>query len=155
MNIEIYSIGKIKLPFIKEGEKEYLKRIDRSLKVDLIEIDCDKYSVLPETQMKEREAQAFLGRVDKDAYLVVLDGRGRKLSSEEFAGLLDRQLQSGRKSMCFAIGGASGWDAKVCKRADLVLSLSDMTFSHQLTRLVLVEQIYRAYTIVRGIPYHK
>jgi 23S rRNA (pseudouridine1915-N3)-methyltransferase len=153
MRIKIISVGKIKQSFVHEGEQEYLTRMKSFAQLSLLEVPTS--TELPETQMKQAEAAAVLGKIESSDYFVVLDERGKQLSSKDFAALLQNQMNQGTSNFCFAIGGASGWDESVRKEADLVLSLSAMTFPYQMTRLILVEQLYRAMTILKGIPYHK
>lgn len=153
MRIKIISVGKIKQSFVHEGEGEYLARMKSFAQLRLVEVPTS--TELPEAQMKQAEGAAVLAKVDASEYFVVLDESGKQHTSKQFAALLQAQMNQGTSSFCFAIGGASGWDAAVRKEADLVLSLSSMTFPYQMTRLILVEQLYRAMTILKGIPYHK
>ena len=153
MRIKIISVGKIKQSFVHEGEGEYLQRMKSFAQLRLVEVPTS--TELPEAQMKQAECAAVLGKVDSGEYLVVLDEGGKQLTSKQFAALLQTQMNQGTSSFCFAIGGAYGWDDQVRKEADLVLSLSAMTFPYQMTRLILVEQLYRAMTLLKGIPYHK
>ena len=155
MQIKIYSIGRVKQKFVLSGEAEYLKRLTGHTKVELLELDSDRYSRLSEPELKAKEAELLFSRLKPDEYLVVLDERGDSVSSEKFSKLISSQMNRGVSSLSFAIGGACGWDESVRKRASKVLSFSQMTFPHQLIRLVLIEQIYRAFTIIRGLPYHK
>jgi 23S rRNA (pseudouridine1915-N3)-methyltransferase len=106
-------------------------------------------------EVREREAVDTLKRVQGYDYLVVLDERGKSISSQEFSKLIGARMNAGTRSLCFVIGGAFGFSEKVRQEADYILSLSALTLPHQLTRLVLLEQIYRAHTILRGIRYHK
>lgn len=153
MRIKIISVGKIKQSFVHEGEGEYLQRMKSFAQLRLIEVPTA--TELPDAQMKEAEAEAVLKKVDAADFFVVLDERGKQHTSKEFAARLQSEMNQGTSNFCFAIGGASGWDEKVRQQADLVVSLSAMTFPYQLTRLILVEQLYRAMTILKGIPYHK
>lgn len=104
--------------------------------------------------LKEKEGQLVLSKLNKDTLLVLLDERGKSLSSVKFAELMNQKMEFGTKDIVFLIGGAFGFSQSVYDRADLKISLSKMTFSHQMIRLFLFEQIYRAMTILRGEPYH-
>ena len=153
MRIKIISVGKIKQSFVQEGENEYLVRMKGFAQLSLVEVPTS--TELPEAQMKQAECAAVLGKIETADFFVVLDEAGKQHTSKQFAALLQNQMNQGTSSFCFAIGGAYGWDEKVRKEADLVLSLSALTFPYQMTRLILVEQLYRAMTILKGIPYHK
>ena len=155
MKISIYSIGKTKESYVLAGETEYLKRVRPLCLVDIQELGTkSKESDHPPTIM-EREAQNILGKVNDKDFLIVLDERGEQFSSIKFAQLIENKMTQGRSSFSFIIGGAFGLHEKVRKRADLVLSLSKMTFPHQLVRLFLIEQLYRTFSIMKGDPYHK
>jgi 23S rRNA (pseudouridine1915-N3)-methyltransferase len=106
-------------------------------------------------EVQEREALELLRKLDSFDYVFALDERGKQLSSKDFARQLEKQMQTGVRSLAFVIGGAFGLSEKIRQRANYVLSLSELTLPHQLTRLVLVEQLYRAHTIMRGVSYHK
>lgn len=155
MKLKLLSIGKVRQSFVLEGEAEYLKRMKPHLPLEMVELDNEKLASLPEPQIIERESELMLGRLKAGDYLVVLDQRGKSLSSEKLAELLHSRMISGEGSCVFAIGGALGWSEAARKRADLLLSLSQLTFPYQLTRLILVEQLYRAVTIIKRLPYHR
>ena len=155
MKIEVISVGKVKQPFVLEGEREYLKRLAPWTKLKIGELSADKFNKLPEPQMKEKEGELFLSAVEGIEVLVVLDEGGKQKSSAELAKFFRDKMNDGVGSITFGIGGAYGWDDKVRKKADLVISLSSLTFPYQLCRLILVEQIYRAFSIIKGVPYHK
>jgi 23S rRNA (pseudouridine1915-N3)-methyltransferase len=156
MKLSIINVGRVRQSFIKEGEQEYLKRLQSTpYALTLLELGLDAPESLSQAEVQEREAVELAKKLDAYEYVVVLDERGKKLASKEFAQLLDKRGQMGVKSLAFVIGGAYGFSEKIRQRADYVLSLSELTLPHQLTRLVLVEQVYRAYTLVRGIAYHK
>lgn len=153
MKIKILSVGKVKQSFILAGEEEYLGRMKSFARWELIEVP--NAGEMPEAQMKKAEAETALAKVEKDEFLIVLDEHGKTFSSPDFAAYLQSKMNQGRSSFCFAIGGAYGWDEVVRKKADLRLSLSPMTFTYQMTRLILIEQLYRSMTILRGVSYHK
>ena len=155
LKIKIISIGRVRQSFVKEGEAEFLRRLPPSCHLEFIEIDCDKFAKLPEAEKKKKEAQELFKKVDSGAWLVALDGQGKQLSSEQFAGFIRERQNSGNEALVFAIGGVHGWDKSALQKARLSLSLSAMTFTHQMARLFLVEQVYRAFSINEGLPYHK
>jgi 23S rRNA (pseudouridine1915-N3)-methyltransferase len=156
MKLSIVNVGRVRQSFIKEGEQEYLKRLQSTpYALSLIELGLDAPESLSQAEVQEREAAELIKRLDAYEYVVVLDERGKQLTSKDLAQLLDKRAQTGVKSVAFVIGGAYGFSEKIRQRADYVLSLSALTLPHQLTRLVLVEQVYRAYTLMRGIAYHK
>ena len=153
MKIKIISVGKVKQAFVLDGEAEYLPRLKSFAAIKFIEVGSR--AELPEVQMKRSEAEAVIEKIEPADFVVVLDEAGKKFTSPEFSKTLQGQMNAGRSSFCFAIGGAYGWDESIREKADILLSLSPMTFTYQMTRLVLVEQIYRAMTLIKGIPYHK
>lgn len=159
MNITIITVGKLKEKYLKQGIEEYLKRLSAYAKIDMIELADEK---APETlsdiemeQIKEKEGQRILSKIHPDAHVIALAIEGKLKSSEELAEAIDKLATYGTSKICFIIGGSLGLSKEVMKRADEALSFSRMTFPHQLMRLILVEQVYRAYRINRGEPYHK
>lgn len=155
MKIVIYTISKVRQDFIKSGEEEFLARISKWCAVGLEELSAQAPDSMPAGEARALEAKALLSRLKDDDFLVVLDERGRQLNTEGFADLISKKLKSGSNKLCFAIGGAHGWDNSVRERANLLLSLSSLTFPFQMARLILIEQIYRAFSILNNIPYHK
>lgn len=159
MNISIVCVGKIKEKYFMEGIKEYRKRLQRYCKLDIIEVPDEKAPEnLSEAEMKivkEKEGQRILGKIKDGTYVFVLDIGGKQLSSESYAQNVDRLGISGHSNIAFVIGGSLGLSEQVLKRADFKLSFSKMTFPHQLMRLILLEQIYRGFKIIKGEPYHK
>jgi 23S rRNA (pseudouridine1915-N3)-methyltransferase len=156
MKITVLNVGKVRQSFIREGEQEYMKRLQGTpLAVSLVELGLEAPESLAPAAVQDREATELLKRLEPYEYVVALDERGKKLSSKDFAALLTKQMVAGTRTLAFVIGGAYGFSEKVRQRASYVLSLSDLTLPHQLARLVLVEQIYRAHTLIKGISYHK
>ena len=145
MKLRVLSVGKVKQQFVLEGEAEYLKRLKPWVKLEVCEVE----------PKKEDDSAAVFSKLKPGEFFVALDERGKRLNSKQFADFLAQEMSGGRSAITFAIGGASGWSEQVRGKAGLVLSLSDLTFPYQLTRLILVEQIYRAFTIIKGQPYHK
>ncbi|WNF38910.1 23S rRNA (pseudouridine(1915)-N(3))-methyltransferase RlmH [Bacillaceae bacterium IKA-2] len=159
MNISIVTVGKLKEKYLMNGINEYIKRLTSYAKVEIIELPDEKAPEnLSEAQMqqvKDKEGERILAKVDEDAYVVVLAIEGELWSSEKLAKELDKLGTYGRSKVAFVIGGSLGLSAAVMQRGDAALSFSRMTFPHQLMRLILVEQVYRAFRINRGEPYHK
>jgi 23S rRNA (pseudouridine1915-N3)-methyltransferase len=159
VNILIVTVGKLKEKYLKQGIEEYLKRLGSYAKVEVIEVPDEKApEELSETEMiqvKQKEGERILGKIGPDTYVIALAINGKLKSSEELADSLDKLATYGKSKIAFVIGGSLGLSDEVLKRADEQLSFSKMTFPHQLMRLILVEQIYRAYRINRGEPYHK
>ncbi|NLU36703.1 MAG: 23S rRNA (pseudouridine(1915)-N(3))-methyltransferase RlmH [Clostridiales bacterium] len=159
MNIRLICVGKIKEKYLVQGISEYKKRLSRYAKLEIIEVQDEK---APES-LSPAEEQAVLGREGErltrymrdSAVKIVLAIEGQPFSSEEFAEKLQRYALSGRSQLDFIIGGSLGLDQAIIKQADLLLSFSRFTFPHQLMRLILMEQIYRAFRIINGEPYHK
>ncbi|MFD0050659.1 23S rRNA (pseudouridine(1915)-N(3))-methyltransferase RlmH [Actinomycetes bacterium NPDC127524] len=159
MNISIVTVGKLKEKYLKQGIDEYLKRLSAYAKVEIIELPDEK---APETlsevemeQIKEKEGERILQKISSDAHVIALAIQGKMKSSEDLAETLDKLATYGKSKVAFVIGGSLGLSKEVLQRADESLSFSKMTFPHQLMRLILVEQIYRAFRINRGEPYHK
>jgi len=155
MKVTILSVGKVRQSFVKEGEAEYLKRLKGAFPIELVELGCEAPESMGPEATREREATELLKKLEAYDYVVALDERGDELTSEEFRHFLEKRMNSGKRSIAFVIGGAFGFSERIRQRADSVLSLSTLTFPHQVTRLLLVEQIYRAHTMMKGISYHK
>ena len=146
MKINLVTVGKLKEKFLVEGVNEYLKRIKIFSRVDVKEIS--------ECRTVDEEGKKLLAQVPRDSFLIVLDVSGNEFSSEELAEKISELTLRGVVDITFLIGGAFGLSDEVRRAADLRLSLSRMTFTHQMARLIIVEQIYRAFKINRGEPYH-
>lgn len=159
MNISIVTVGKLKEKYLKQGIEEYLKRLTSYAKVEIIEVADEKapeeLSELEMEQVKQKEGERILAKISHDAHVIALAINGKMQSSEELADSLDKLATYGKSKLAFVIGGSLGLSDEVLKRANEQLSFSKMTFPHQLMRLILVEQIYRAFRINRGEPYHK
>jgi 23S rRNA (pseudouridine1915-N3)-methyltransferase len=159
VNISIISIGKLKEKYLKQGIAEYLKRLSAYAKVEVIELPDEKAPEnLSEAEMlivKEKEGIRILDKISDDTHVIALAIEGKQKSSEEFAVSLDRLATYGKSKVAFVIGGSLGLSSEVMKRSNESLSFSKMTLPHQLMRLVLLEQVYRAFRINRGEPYHK
>ena len=159
MQITILCVGKLKEKYLKMGVDEYVKRLGAWGRINLIEVNderCpDRGSDREKEQVLRKEGDRLLARLPDDAWPVTLEIGGQSLSSEALAKKLDELPHRGISHVAFIIGGSLGLDRRVREKSRLALSFSKMTFPHQLMRLILVEQIYRAYTIIKGSPYHK
>ena len=155
MKIVVLSVGRVRQRFVLDAEGEYLQRIKGSFQVDLVELGMESPESMKPAEVQAREAEEVLKKIKNYDYLVVLDERGKEMSSKALSEFIQTRMNSGIKSVCFVIGGAYGFAEKVRQEADLILSLSALTFPHQLTRMLLVEQLYRSHTLIKGISYHK
>ena len=159
MKITIIAVGKIKESYLKEGINEYIKRLRRFCNIDIIEVADqqapESLSPAQEEQVRETEGESILKKIKPGSTVIALDVRGISLDSVEFADKINNYAISGNSHITFIIGGSLGLHNNVLKAANERLSLSRMTFPHQLTRLILLEQIYRAFKIISGETYHK
>ena len=155
MNITILVVGKTTEEFVKIGVLKYYERLQHYINIKQIDINelKDKKSFTP-SQIKEKETVAILQQIPKASAVVLLDENGLQFTSGEFALFMQKLMNKGGKDLCFIIGGAFGVSEELKKNADHIISLSKMTFTHQFVRIVLAEQIYRAFTILRNEPYH-
>lgn len=155
MKIVLMAIGRTQSDYLVTGIDNYIKRINRYMQFELRLLpDVKATKSLSETQQKEAEGKTLLSAFLPGDVVILLDERGRQYTSREFAGLIDRYALQSTKRLVFVIGGPYGFSKEVYDRADALLSLSKMTFSHEMIRLFFTEQIYRAMTILRGEPYH-
>ncbi len=156
MNIKIIALGKIKEKFLKEGVDEFLKRLTPYSSVEVVELTPIeiKDENLTEKVLDE-EADKILTLVKPSSFVVTLEIGGKMFSSEEFSAKIEELINGGVSELVFVIGSSCGLSKKVSARADLKMSMSKMTFLHQFARLILVEQIYRAFKIMKGEKYHK
>ncbi len=159
MNITIVAVGRIKEKYILEGIKEFSKRLSRYTSLDIIEIEDERAPEnLSQKEMdivKRKEGEKILGKIPPNSYLITLEIKGKNLSSEDLSKEIQDLMVLGNNHICFVIGGSIGlWD-QISNRSNLKLSFSKMTFPHQLMRLILLEQIYRSFRIMRNEPYHK
>ncbi|UTT42928.1 23S rRNA (pseudouridine(1915)-N(3))-methyltransferase RlmH [Exiguobacterium aurantiacum] len=159
MNISIITVGKLKEKYLKLGIAEYTKRLSAYAKVQEIEVADEKAPEhLSEADMilvKQKEGERILAKISPDTHMIALAINAKQRTSEEFARELDNLATYGKSKIAFVIGGSLGLSDDVMKRSDDTISFSKMTFPHQLMKLVLCEQIYRAYRINRNEPYHK
>lgn len=159
MKFRIITVGKLKEKYLKDGIAEYLKRLQRYATVEIIEVadeqTPDSASEMEELQIKAKEAQRIHKYIKDDTYLIALAIEGTMLTSEQLAERIEQLGISGKSHITMVIGGSLGLDKSILQQADLLLSFSKLTFPHQLMRLILVEQLYRSYRIMKGEPYHK
>ena len=155
MKIVLLTVGKTDVPWVKEGLELYASRLAHYIPFSVTEIpELKKAGALSREQIKSKEGEQILRQLGPQDVLVLLDEHGQECRSLEFAAWLDKQLGCGAKSLVFAVGGAYGFSPQVYERATWKISLSKMTFSHQMVRTVFAEQLYRAFTILKGEPYH-
>lgn len=159
MKITIAAVGKLKERYLKDGITEYVKRLSRFSDVEIVEVDDEhapeSLSAAQEAQVKQREAERLLKRVKDGTYIVLLDLAGEMLDSEKFSTKLENIMLSGDSHITFIIGGSLGLDQSLINAANYRICLSKMTFPHQLARLILLEQVYRAFKIMKNETYHK
>lgn len=159
MKIRIIGVGKLKESYLKEGIQEYVKRLQAYADVEVIEVEDEPIpknpSLAQEVMVKAREGRRVLDKVKQADYMILLDVAGTELDSVDLSKYIQKQMIDGHSTIDFVLGGSLGNSEDVLERADYRLSMSKMTFPHQLARLILVEQIYRSFKIMRGEPYHK
>ena len=157
--IKIIAVGKIKEKYLSDAISEYCKRISPYSRLNIIQVpdeSChDGAPVSVIEQVKAREGRKILDNISEKDHVITLEIKGRRMTSEEFSAYLEMLRTEGHPDIAFVIGGSLGLSPEVSARADLKLSFSDMTFPHQLMRVILVEQIYRSFKIARNEPYHK
>lgn len=159
MNIDIICVGNIKEKYFIDAIKEYTKRLKPYVNIEIIEVSeyklPNKHSSFQITEGMEKEADQIISKIKERAYIIPLCVEGKQLSSEDFADKIEKITIDGYSDICFIIGGSYGLHQKVKSKGQLKLSFSKMTFPHQLMRVILVEQIYRAFRILKNEPYHK
>ncbi len=159
MKITVLCVGKIKEKFYTAAVDEYVKRLSRYSKVEIAEVQDEKTvegaSEKEEERVRDIEGRRLLSRISDGAYVIALAIEGESMSSVKLAARLEALAASGTSHMVFVIGGSLGLSSEVMKRSDMQLSFSKLTFPHQLMRVILLEQIYRSFRIIRGEPYHK
>ena len=154
MKIAIITVGTLKKGYIKTGVDEYASRLARYVPVEFVEVRDETGSVkMPRRDVLRREGERLKAKLGKGDFVVALTDKGKAMTTEDFARFVERTLSSGKRRICFVVGGAYGLDEDLIASADLKLSLSAMTMPHELARLVISEQLYRAFTIMRGEPY--
>lgn len=159
MKITVLCVGRIKEKYFTDAVKEYAKRLGRYCKLEILEVMDEKIpdgtGKALEDAVKQKEGEKLLSRLREGAYVIALELEGKKLDSMAFSERLEKLGVHGVSHIVFIIGGSLGLSEEVKKRADEAISFSDMTFPHQLMRVILLEQIYRGYRIINREPYHK
>jgi rRNA large subunit m3Psi methyltransferase RlmH len=159
MNIKIIAVGKLKEKYWRDAAEEYVKRLGAYCSTEIIEIRESRLQANPsaadEEAVKAAEGDDILRRIGREDYVITLEIKGKGLSSEQLAEKIDRLALEGKSNLAFVIGGSLGLSPEVSSRADFKLSFSAMTFPHQMMRVVLLEQIYRSFKIIRNETYHK
>lgn len=159
MNIMIITVGKLKERYFREAVEEYSTRLSKYCRLEIAEVPDEKapenLSPAQELIVIQKEGQGILKYVKEDTYVIALAIQGRQVSSEGLADFINDLGIKGKSNITFVIGGSLGLSDEVLKRADFKLSFSHMTFPHQLMRVILLEQIYRGFRIIKGEPYHK
>ena len=159
MKVTVVCVGKIKERFYRDAISEYEKRLSKYCKFEIVEVadekTPDKASATEEEQIKEKEAVRILSKIKEDAFVCTLEIAGKSFSSVGFANWMEQLTIGGKSNIVFVIGGSLGLHSSVLARSNQALSFSEMTFPHQLMRVILSEQIYRAFRIINNEPYHK
>ena len=159
MNITVICVGKIKEKFYREAVCEYSKRLSKFCKLNIIEVDDEEagqnLSPVQESNIKDKEGERILKKIPTNSYVFTLEIEGKKYDSVSFSKNLNDLCIKGQSSICFIIGGSLGLSDRIKDLSNAKLSFSDMTFPHQLMRVILLEQIYRAFKIINNEPYHK
>lgn len=159
MRIRICAVGKCKEGYWRDAIAEYSKRLSKYCTLEIMEVEDEKTpqnaSEVEEDKIKEKEAEKLMKNIPDSAYVIALAIEGKKMDSVKFSNLIQNLGVTGKSNIVFVIGGSLGLHSSIYKRADQLLSFSDMTFPHQLMRVVLLEQIYRGYRIANNEPYHK
>lgn len=155
MKITFLVIGKTNEKYLTQAFSEYEKRLKRYVHFTYIEIaDVKNAKNMPPEVLKKKEAEKILEKVSPSDYLAILDEKGKEFTSVQFGDFLEKQMIQGTRNLTFLVGGAFGFDDMVYERTNSKISLSKMTFPHQLIRVIFAEQLYRAFTIIKGEPYH-
>lgn len=155
MRVALIFTGKTTERFLKEGIDNYINRISRYISLDIITIpDIKNTRKMPVREQKIKEGTKIIQLLHSDDYTILLDEKGETYTTSEFAGIFGKTLMIPRKRIVFIIGGSWGFAEDVYSKADMILSLSKMTFSHQMVRLLFLEQLYRILTVINGDPYH-
>ena len=156
VNLKLLVVGKTKYKWLDEGIRHYLKLMRKHLELNIIIVKDEKITSSKSSELiLDKEAERIFKYFDKNSFRIVLDSAGKNIPSESLAQLFSDKMNEGYSDFTFIIGGALGLSQKVVKSCHLKLSLSSMTFTHQLSRLVLLEQVYRAFSIIKGEKYHK
>ena len=155
MKIKLITVGKTSTPYITEGINVYVKRLERYVPFEMIQLpDIKNARSITEDVQKQKEGEQILAAIGNGNWVILLDERGKEFTSRQFAEYIDKKMVNLRTDIIFVVGGPYGFSDAVYRRADDKISFSKMTFSHEMIRLFFTEQLYRAFTILRGEPYH-
>jgi len=155
MKITLLTVGKTEDAYLKDGIEKYLKRLKHYIKLEVNDLpELKNTKALSPEQQKAKEAEMLLKKITNTDYVVLLDENGAELTSQQFADYINKKNIGSVQNLVFIVGGPYGFDQSIYQRANDKLSLSRMTFSHQMVRLFFTEQLYRAFTIIKGEPYH-
>lgn len=155
MKIALLQVGKTTEKYLNEGISVYLERIKKYVPFEILTVpDMRNTRNMPASEQKSKEGECLLRILKEDDYIVLLDERGKELSTTDFSSWLEKTMMLRKKRIVFIIGGPWGVSDEILRRADLKFSLSRLTFSHQIVRLLFLEQLYRAFTVLKGEPYH-
>ncbi len=155
MKIVLLQTGKTSEKYISEGVRSFESRLKKYGTFEIITLpDVKNSGRIPRPDLKEKEGLKIVSQFGKDDYVIILDEKGKEFSTLEFSALMQKLIMMHKKRIVFVIGGAYGVSKEVLQKADMCMSLSKMTFSHQLVRLLFAEQLYRVFTIIKGEPYH-
>ncbi|MBK9191852.1 MAG: 23S rRNA (pseudouridine(1915)-N(3))-methyltransferase RlmH [Crocinitomicaceae bacterium] len=155
MKIRLITVGKTNKSYFLEAENEYSKRLGKYISFEKVELpDVKNAKSMPTEKIKQEEGKLILSKLDPSGILILLDENGKEFNSVQFSALLRQEMNRGPKSIQFVIGGAYGFSEEVYAAAKSKISLSQMTFNHQMVRMIFIEQVYRAFTILNGEPYH-
>jgi 23S rRNA (pseudouridine1915-N3)-methyltransferase len=155
MKITFITVGKTEDTYLKDGIEKYVKRLKHYTKLEMVDIpELKNTKALTEDQQKAKEAELILKKITVQDHVILLDENGMEFTSVQFANYINKRSVSSSANLIFVVGGPYGFDQSVYQRANDKISLSRMTFSHQMVRLFFVEQLYRAYSIIKGEPYH-
>ncbi|RYY34657.1 MAG: 23S rRNA (pseudouridine(1915)-N(3))-methyltransferase RlmH [Sphingobacteriaceae bacterium] len=155
MKITLLTVGKTEDAYIKEGIEKYVNRLKHYIKFEIADLpELKNTKALSEEQQKSREAELILKKLTPLDHVVLLDEKGSEFTSTQFSNYINKHMVGSASHLVFIVGGPYGFDATVHQRANDKVSLSRMTFSHQMVRLFFIEQLYRAFTIIKGEPYH-
>jgi len=155
MKISLFVIGKTNFAFVKDGIAVYTKRLKRYVNFEMVELpDVKGAKNMSPDELKKREAEILEKKIKSGDFVVLLDEKGKEFNSREFASFIQNKSLQSTKHLIFIVGGAYGFSEQMYQRANSKISLSKMTFSHQIIRVIFMEQFYRAFTIINGEPYH-
>ena len=155
MKITLLTVGKTDIGWVRDGMDVYISRLKHYIPFTVNEIpELKNVSSMSREQIRAKEGELILKHIRPSDELILLDGRGKEMSSVELARMMENRLSGSGRDIVFVIGGAYGFSCKVYDHSDSMLSLSRMTFSHQMVRVIFAEQLYRAFTIIKGEPYH-